>query len=247
MSEKVRARAASDGTVGLVLPADWWVVPLADEAARGRAVAAMVEHHVGGGDERATLRRQLRVDVGVAARRAAARDGWVIAFMLTRAAGHPLPATMTGYRAPGSFRDAAGVAEVRSALEEATAGTGGQVDVGAGPFGVVLRAVRERTGAWHDVADLPLLACDYWTDPSDGHGLVHLAFTTPLVALRTSFCDLFDAVAGTLHVDVPDVGDVPDQPDEPDVSDPPDAPDRTAPQPRRGDGGPPTPGPVTPP
>lgn len=218
MSEKVRARAASDGTVGLVLPADWWVVPLADDAARGRAVAAMVEHHVGGGDERATLRRQLRVDVGAAARRAAARDGWVIAFMLTRAAGHPLPATMTGYRAPGSFRDAAGVAEVRSALEEATAGTGGQVDVGAGPFGVVLRAVRERTGAWHDVADLPLLACDYWTDPSDGHGLVHLAFTTPLVALRTSFCELFDAVAATLHVDVPDVGDVPDQPDEPDVS-----------------------------
>lgn len=200
MTEDVRARVASDGAVGLVLPADWWVVPLVDEAQRGRVVAAMVDHQVGDGDERATLRRQLRVDVGAAARRAAARDGWVLAFMLTHAAGHPLPATMTGYRAPGSFRDEAGVGAVRAALEDAAAATGGQVDVGAGPCGVVLRTVRQRTGAWHGVTDLPLLACDYWTDPGDGHGLVHLAFSTPLVTLEESFCELFDAVAATLHL-----------------------------------------------
>ncbi|MCC2315315.1 hypothetical protein [Cellulomonas xiejunii] len=215
MSGDVRARPASDGAIGLVVPADWWVVPLADEAERGRVIAAMVDHQVGAGDEYAALRRRLRVDVGAAARRAAARDGWVIAFMLMHAAGHPLPATMIGYRSPGSFRDEAGVADVRAALEDVAAMTGGRVEAGAGPFGVVLRAVRVRTGSWHGVADLPLLACDHWTDPGDGHGLVHLAFTTPLVALREPIGELFDAVASTLHRSDPVPGDDHPEPGDP--------------------------------
>lgn len=199
MSERARARPASDGAVGLVLPADWWVVPLVDEAERGRAVAALVEHQVGGGDAHAALRRQLRVDVGAAARRAAASGGWVTAFMVARVGDRPLPATMTGYRSPGSFRDEGGVTDVRAALEDSTVASGGRLDAGAGPFGLVLRTLRERTGAWHGVTDLTVLVCDYWTDPDDGHGLVHLSFTTPLVALRHAFRDLFDAVASTLH------------------------------------------------
>ncbi|UZN04783.1 hypothetical protein [Cellulomonas sp. S1-8] len=199
MSGGVRARGTSDGAIGLVLPADWWVVPLADETQRGRVVAALVEHQVGGGDASAALRRQLRVDIGAAARRAAASGGWGMAFMLMRAGDHPLPATMTGYRSPGSFRDEGGVAEVRGALEAATVAAGGRLDAGAGPFGLVLRSIRERTGTWHDVVDLPVLACDYWTDPDDGHGLVHLSFTTSLVALRDAMCDLFDTVVATLH------------------------------------------------
>lgn len=207
MSEHVRARAASDGAVGLVVPASWWVVPLADEAERGRVVAALVEHHVGAGDAAAALRRRLRVDIGAAARRAAASGGWGMAFMLARVGDHPLSAVLTGYRARGSFRDEVGVEQVRAALTDATAATGGTLDAGAGPFGVVLRSVRQRTGTWHGVTDLPVLVADYWTDPDDGHGLVHLSFTTPLVTLRDAWVGLFDAVAATLHrsdLDVPD-------------------------------------------
>ena len=70
MTTRVPARASSDGVIGLVLPADWWVVPLGDEAVRGRVAAALVEHQVGGGDARAAARRLLRVEVGAAARRA---------------------------------------------------------------------------------------------------------------------------------------------------------------------------------
>lgn len=199
VSTPVRARHASDHGIGLVLPADWWVVPLVDQAERGRTIAAMVQTQVGGGDACATLRRQLRVDVGSSARRATKSGGWVLAFMLTRAGEHALPATMTGYRSPGSFRDEAGVAVVRSAIEEAVRSAGGRLDVAAGPFGVMLRAVRRRTGTWHGVGDLPVLACDYWTDPDDGHGLVHLAFATPVVDLQDAWCDLFGTVAATLH------------------------------------------------
>lgn len=84
-SGRMGARAATDHGIGLVVPADWWVVPLADEAARARVIAAMVDQQIGPVDQNATLRRQLRTEVGASARRAAASGGWALAFMLTRA------------------------------------------------------------------------------------------------------------------------------------------------------------------
>lgn len=194
-------RRPTGAGVGVVVPADWWVVPLADEAGRGRVIAAMVDHQVGRADLRADLRRQLRVSLGSAARNAAASGGWVMAFMVTRAGDLPLPATLTGYRAPGTFADDAGVDRLREALTEHVSGCPhGRLDVGDGPFGLVLRAVRERPGpAMHAVQDIPVLISDYWSDPGDGHGLAHLSFSTPLVDLRSGFVDLFDAIAGTLY------------------------------------------------
>lgn len=188
---------ASAGSIGLVLPADWVVVPLADEAERGRVVARLVDERIGGEEAHEALRRELRITLNNAARRAAAWGGWLLALMLTRVEGLPTPATLTGYRTAGSFRDEAGVAEVRAALEHATSAVGGSVDVGAGAFGVVLRTVREHTDT--SGGALPRLACDYWTDPLDDHGLVHLSFSTPLVALRDEWCALFDTVVATLH------------------------------------------------
>lgn len=185
--------------IGVVLPADWWVLPLDDETARGRVIADLVETQVAGGPATAGLRRELRVELGAATRRAAARGGWVGALMLGTVDGHPLPATLTGYRTSGSFHDAEQVAQVRDRIEETVAASSGRVDAGAGGFGLVLRAVRERAVGRHGVADLLVLACDYWTDPQDGHGLVHLSFTTPLVTLRDAFCGLFDAITATLH------------------------------------------------
>lgn len=188
---------ASAGPIGLVLPADWVVVPLADEAERGRVVARLVDERIGGDEAHEALRRELRVTLNAAARRAAASGGWLLALMPTRVEGLPTPATLTAYRTAGSFRGEAGVAEVRAALEHATSAVGGSVDIGACAFGVLLRAVRELTGTTGGA--LPRLACDYWTDPLDDHGLVHLSFSTPLVALRDQWCALFDAVVATLH------------------------------------------------
>lgn len=191
------AGAASAGSIGLVLPADWVMVPLADEAERGRVVARLVDEQVGGDEAHEALRRELRVTLNAAARRAAASGGWLLALMLTQVAGLPTPATLTAYRASGSFRERTGVAAVRAAVEHATSAVGGSVDVGAGSFGVLLRTVREHTDTTGDA--LPRLACDYWTDPLDDHGLMHLSFSTPLVALRDEWCALFDAVVATLH------------------------------------------------
>ena len=175
------------GSIGLVLPADWVV--------GGRVVARLVDEQVGDDESHEELRRELRVALNAGARRAAASGGWLLAPMLTRAGGRPIPATLTAYRAAGSFRDEAGVEAVRAALAATTKAAGGRLEVGSGPFGVLLRAVRERTAG----GDLPRLACDYWTDPLDDHGLVHLSFSTPFVALRDEWCALVDTVVATLH------------------------------------------------
>lgn len=184
--------------IGLALPADWWVVPLADEAARGRAIADLVERQVGAGESTASLRRELRALLGAAARRAAAHGGWCTAFML-HAGPHPLPATLTAYRTRGSLRDERDVASVQEGIVSAVDPASGSVEVTEGPFGTVLRAVRHRTGAWHGSGEVPLLAVDHWTDPADGHGLVHLAFRTPVLGLQDAWLDLADTVAATLH------------------------------------------------
>ncbi len=212
-------RGGTGGGVGVVVPADWWLLPLGDDAGTHRAVAAMVEHRYGRGDELAGLRRQVRVQVLASARRAVASGGRLMGFMLTRVGELPLPATMTAYRLPGSMATPDDVAALRAGLAEHADLTGGRVDAGEGPFGPVLRGVRERapaahTPAAHAPADYApagagpagaeragghVLLCDYWTDPQDGEGLVNLSFSTPLVALRDGWVELFDAIAGTLH------------------------------------------------
>lgn len=188
--------------VGLVLPADWWLVPLGDPVARRRAVDRLVTSRT---DLPALLRRQLRTALTVQTARAASRGGWLVAFMLGSAGGVPLPLTLTASRAPGSWADEQGRARTRTALvaQVGPADGGGRLEAGSGPFGLVLRTVRERPGALPGAprATVPLLLVEHWTDPGDGHGLVRLTASTPLLALRDACLDLCDAVASTLHPD----------------------------------------------
>ncbi len=192
-------RTATGASLGLVVPVDWWVLRLADADATRRTVAAMVEERFGRDDALAALRRELRVSVSASARRAAAAGGWLMAFMLTRVADVPLPATLTAYRVPGSFATDAEIDALHAALTAQASRSGGQVDAADGPSGLVLRSVRERVGELPGAGAVPVLLCDYWSDPGDDRGLVHLAFSTPLPDLRDGWLDLFDAVAATLH------------------------------------------------
>jgi hypothetical protein len=184
----------------LILPDDWWTIPLTDDDARRRAVSAVVNHRFGHGDANAGLKRQVRGELLSSADRAARAGGWVMAMMLAQAGPMPLPATLTAYRLPGSFADTEGLRKVQEPLT-ASVQVGGRLDAGQGPFGMVLRAVRERSGpVERGGPGVSVLVCEYWSDPADGQGLANLVFSTPLVALRDGFLDLFDAIAGTLHL-----------------------------------------------
>ncbi|MFC8190227.1 hypothetical protein ACFUMH_01040 [Cellulomonas sp. NPDC057328] len=194
-----RPPTPTDAGLGLVVPADWWVLRLTDADATRRTVAAMVEERLGRDDNLAALRRELRVSVSASARRAAAAGGWLMGFMLTRVADVPVPATLTAFRAPGSFATDAEVDALQASLTAHASRSGGHVDAADGPSGLVLRSVRERVGDVPGAGGVPVLLCDYWSDPGDDRGLVRLAFSTPLPDLRDGWLELFDAVAATLH------------------------------------------------
>jgi len=195
-----QVRRVRQSGVGVILPEDWWTIPLAADDARRRAVTGLVNHQFGHADANPGLKRQARDELLTRADRAAEAGGWVMAIMLTQAGPMPLPATLTAYRAAGSFADADGLRKVQEPLT-ASVQAGGRLDAGEGPFGVVLRAVRERPGPVElGGSGVPVLVCDYWSDPADGQGLACLSFSTPMVALRDVFIDLFDAVAGTLYL-----------------------------------------------
>ena len=123
-----------------------------------------------------------------------------MALLLAQTGPVPLPATLTAYRLAGSFADAEGLRKVQESLADSLP-AGGRLDAGEGPFGMVLRTVRERRGPVElGGQDVPVLACEYWSDPADEQDLVSLVFSTPLVELRDGFIDLFNAIAGTLYL-----------------------------------------------
>lgn len=196
--ERTRPRATRAG-LGVVVPGDWWLLRLDDEDATRRGIAAMIGHRFGRDDATAGPRREARVAVTVAARRAAASGGWLMAYMLTRVGDVPLPATLTAYRLPGSLATPSDVDARADSLGQYAASAGGSIDTGEGPFGLVLRGIRERHGTVPGSSESPVLICDYWTDPQDGHGLVNLSFSTPVLAQRDRFVGLFDMIAGTLY------------------------------------------------
>lgn len=181
----------------LTLPVEWEVIDLTDPDGRRKMIGALVDRQIGRADEKARLRRGLRGELERQGDRAAEAGAWVMAFMFLTVAEAPIPASLTGYRTPGTF--ALGGFE---ALAKAMADnlTGGRVDRGEGPFGQVLRSVRyTRTPVPGTDDGASVLVVDYWCDPGDGN-LVELSFSSPTVALEDALVDLFDAIAGTLRL-----------------------------------------------
>jgi len=89
--------AASAG-IGFVLPPDWWVLDLRDEAALSEQIHGLVLRQVGRRDEDATARARLRRELQVVTGQAVAAGGVHLALSLMHAGGVPVPASLTTYR-----------------------------------------------------------------------------------------------------------------------------------------------------
>lgn len=200
MSEPVVARRPRVDSVGILLPASWWTIDLTDEGSRHRSVGRLVDRQVGRADDRAALRADARKQLGEAADQAAAAGGRMMAVSLMQAQGIPVTATLTAYRIPGRDVTGAGVVELESIMRKDTASSeGSSLELAEGPQGPVLRRVSQRTGPVELGAErIPMLIVDYWLDPDDGHGLMLLTFSTPLVGLREAFLDLFDTIVASV-------------------------------------------------
>jgi hypothetical protein len=184
-----------------MLPASWWIIDLRDGDVRRRLIACLVAQEVGPQDELATVRAQLRSRLDGASHDAAAAGGRLVAVSLMRAAGIPLTATVTVYRVPGAGVPGDELEHLHGALEEAPV-PGQELELAMGIEGPVLRRVYVRTATDDvDAPAIPMLLVDYWLDPQDGHGLVLMSFSSPLVTAREGLLDLFDLIVASVGPD----------------------------------------------
>ncbi|MGV8967389.1 MAG: hypothetical protein ACOH2F_14050 [Cellulomonas sp.] len=183
------------GSFALVLPPDWWTIPLAEERARRRSVDALVEHQFGHADASAVLKGQTRDALRDVADRAGESGGRLLAISLMRAAGLPLSTTLITYRLGGSDLSGAGVRELDARLR-ASSPESVSLDLGEVPAGLVLRKMSRRAGpADLGATETDQLLVEYWIEPTGGGALLYLVFTTPHLELSEAMTDLFDAIA----------------------------------------------------
>ncbi|MBO3089416.1 hypothetical protein [Cellulomonas dongxiuzhuiae] len=189
-------RHVTPGTVAVLLPDDWAVLDLGDDATRTACVEELVTRRLGGVPDLAPLRAAMRQELLRSTERAARAGGVLMAL----AGGAPsVPASLTVYRVPGSL-DARGRAAMAGVL--ASDEPGHTLDLGEGPAGTVLRRVRS-TGAPSGLTgdrEVPTLVADYWVEPAPGAQLVYLVFSSPLVDLRDKLLGLFDTVVSSVRV-----------------------------------------------
>lgn len=188
-----------DGTVAVLLPDDWAVIDLEDDAARRAAVDELVARQLGGSPDLFRLRIAMREELLRGTGHAARAGGILMALAVGADGAPPVPASLTVYRVPGSL-DARGRVAMADVL--ASDEPGHTLDIGDGPAGTVLRRVRTAgasTGLTGD-RELPALVADYWVEPAPGVPLVYLAFSSPLVDVRDELLGLFDTVVSSVRV-----------------------------------------------
>ncbi|PJI94967.1 hypothetical protein [Luteimicrobium subarcticum] len=187
-----------EGRLGIVVPFEWWRVPLDDDASRTAAVAALVKRRLGRDDRAARMRRDVRDDLLRASEQAAAAGGRTMALIDMPVGDVQVTGTMVVYELPGVTADRA----VEDAVHRAE-GVRAEVLradlVGGSAVRVVTATEIERTDAAGDPL-LPELRADYWVRLDGYSELVYMVFTSPFVPLRDGLLELFDAVVGSLHV-----------------------------------------------
>src|SRR5690606_8187672 len=183
----------------VVLPREWWSIPLDDAVRRDAAIAGIVDQQYAGFDDQPLAKEAARKEIGANARRATELGGRRMAYSLMSLAGLPFTATMTMYwHELGSPYGADHLADLyvsflRELDEEAEDAEAALADgrpvpqvpevglarseVAAGP---VLRRVTEATGgddigtglpAYEAAATVPVLLAEYWVPIPDGSGL----------------------------------------------------------------------------
>ncbi|PYF96793.1 hypothetical protein SAMN05216184_11711 [Georgenia satyanarayanai] len=182
------------GAVGVILPEDWFAIPLTDDTARTRAVAALVERQLDGTHAGPALRRDLHDQLKSQTAAARHAGGWLMAISLMRVRGAPVPASLVCAREGGAGLPGRTLEEIFDDLSR-EGGPTATVDAARGPWSTVVRRVVEPADGSSDSTQTPQLTATYYLDPGDGHGVIVLAFASPALDLRDGLLKLFDTVA----------------------------------------------------
>lgn len=185
----------------LLLPADWWRVPLEDPERRTASVAALVEQQFRGVDDQPVLRRSLLEELQGMAEAAAAENGRLLAIATGLAAGVPMTSVLT---VGVSHSGAARAIDVRRLARDLRQSTHGEVEVVDLPAGnAVRRAYQQRPRMDTGDAEVVSTVVDFHVPiPGRDGSVLRLTFSSPLPSpVVEAAMDLWDAIATTLTWD----------------------------------------------
>jgi len=197
-NETAETAADSRGPEALiVVPEDWWVIPLPDADHRKRSIKKFVELHLGRADMDAQMRAELRDTLLDAATAAAEQGGRLIAFPVpAHGDEYPFVAQLTVFRENLELD----TVRIRLQMERADA------SIAPSEYGPIMREVHQQAGPelW-GAEQVEQLFANYWLDPKDGYGLYHAAFSSPHLELKDQLLELFDEIATSVMVYRPEL------------------------------------------
>lgn len=204
------AAALSIADVQVTLPEHWWPILLTDEDAMCDGVRALVEHEFDGIADNPLVQSDLRRALLEQAEEGRAIGARLLALCRQWHDGMPVPASLVLVWmdlpvGPGSL-PGDHLLDLKDRLQggpEATLPAGQTLDLAALAPGTVLRHVRidETADPSSDRGGhpIPVLVADYWLERPDQGGLIHLAFSSPIVPIRDAWLELWDAIVGALR------------------------------------------------
>lgn len=202
--DESRGREVAPPSWTTILPDDWWRIPLADPAARTRAIKRIVQEQFGYADADASVKRRTQADLLSSASNAHAAGGRQMALAHMDLAGVMVTATMVVYEVPlipvGEDPVTHFFADVAAGLPESAEVLQSEISAGR-----VLRTVRATDVVRPDpvsteMPEVPELRADYWVALSDVDTVLYFVFTSPFVPLRSGLVELFDTIVESLHL-----------------------------------------------
>jgi len=185
--------------IAVVLPEDWWIVPLRPAGARQRSIRQLVDKQFQGLDDQPILRSDMARKFEQAGRDAAAAKGRWMAVSLQRAAGIPIPAALVvSWLELGPGQGGGHL----SALADELTGEPADLAMAQLPCGRVVRRLRSSVPVDDPelaTEELDPVNVDYWLEFPSDDGMVQLSFSTPLAVLAEALVELFDAIIGTVR------------------------------------------------
>ncbi|WP_394770565.1 hypothetical protein [Lacisediminihabitans sp.] len=197
MTREVKFREAD---LSIVLPGTWASLPLGNDEAAEREIAALVRRQVGRDDRLARLRRdakeQLRGMVAAARLAGAFRVGIALEIL----PGVPFPAAMILDYAPWPVPESPEQPD-RAERLRALFPSAEILELGSGTAARTAAASVLRAGS-ESTADVKL---QYWLPTREGDRLLHITVDAPTGGNTELYTDLFDAIVDSIRwFDVPD-------------------------------------------
>jgi len=185
------------GMVALILPPNWWVIPLGGPVLVKKRIREIVAARIGKDEKFAEMRTRIRTDLEKAATMAADAGYTQVVVFAMDLANVSISGSMLNRQNPALTPDSAD--DIAAAI--AHANPLAQVVSDTFDGGWVVRSIKETEIERTDPEGnpiLPELRVEY-TIFKEGLGGMDLVYFTPFVTLKEPLVDLFDAVTLSMH------------------------------------------------